>query len=102
MLKPVPSPLLNGLSKTCVVPMLFWGQPAHNYRINSAWQRRFSIAHSSTMSSCVGKYRVQAPIYSTLTHNQTMHVIRRLTDVRDYLSTLSTPPITTTTKYINI
>lgn len=50
----------------------------------------------------VGKACDKALMLSTILHSQSTHFLSRITDTLVYLSPISTGPITTTTKYINI
>jgi hypothetical protein len=59
-----------------------------------------SITPKRTMTWYVGKHHLQTLMFTEFTHTLSHHFLSHLTDYLSYLSTLSTPPITTTTKYI--
>ncbi|MDB5181480.1 MAG: hypothetical protein JWP13_243 [Candidatus Saccharibacteria bacterium] len=72
-----------------------------NRRDSAGITQQLYIGSVHTSHNHVGKSWDKAFMLPTITHSQTTAIFRQLTDEWRQLSTLSTPPITTTTNIFN-
>jgi hypothetical protein len=86
--------------KVCAKMNKFCAQLSEKSGILQRITFQFSIPPDNYPIGYVGKTSVKALMLSTITHNQSPPFLSHLTEMLSSLSTLSTPPITTTTKNI--
>jgi hypothetical protein len=87
--------------KICGLVAYFCGQVQDKSLASAGITRRLSIRPPVYPQLAVGNTWVQALMFTLVTHSRVPYFFRQLTDILPYLYTSSTPPITTTTKYIN-
>lgn len=78
----------------------FCVQQPDNYRLAAGINRRLYIGPRITTQGTVGKAGYKTLMLSPVSHKLPPAFLGNITDVPRMLSTLSTPPITTTTKNI--
>ena len=86
----------------CVQSSRIWGQAVHSWWLLCARNRHLHTGQPALTTRAVCKLADNALSFTRLTHTPPHHFFVQFTDAAGYLSTLSTPPITTTTKYIKI
>lgn len=86
----------------CVQAGSFWGQTVHAVldACGRFWQLRTAVSIDTDWA--VSKLLTLGSLKTVITHSQYSLIYRRTTSVIDHLYPFSTPPITTTTKYITI
>ena len=86
----------------CAQAGSFWGQTVHVVLDAGGrfWQLRTAVGSNTDWA--VSKLPVVGRPNTVITHSQYSLIYHRTTSVIDYLYSSSTPPITTTTKYITI
>ena len=89
-------------NKCCVQAGSFWGQTVH--AVLDACGRFWQLGTAGDIDTdwAVSKLLTLGRLKTVITHSQYSLIYRRTTSVIDHLYPFSTPPITTTTKYITI
>jgi|GEM_PF-2097306 len=85
----------------CAQATKIGGQPVQAHRLRCAPNRWLSAARTLNVYSPVCNPSYFTRLLTAITHIQTTAFLPKITSVTDYLPTLSTPLITTTTIYIN-
>lgn len=80
----------------------FWGQAVQSIWTNCVRISRLHTAHYTTLAAIVRNYLVDTATLTGFTHSQPRQFLQHFTDIIRHLSTISTPPTITTTKYIKI
>jgi hypothetical protein len=86
----------------CARLSFFCGKAQEKLRLSWCINSDLYIGSLITHMQHVVKTCEKALMLSTFTHKQSTAIFTQITERLVYLSTFSTPPITTTTKYINI
>lgn len=89
-------------SRSCALLSKFCAQLMDKCLLTRSITRQLSIGSPAGNTWTVGKTWDKTLMLQDVTHSQPPYYFYQITDAFSYLSTLSTPPITTTTKYINI
>lgn len=94
--------MLNMTHFSCAQASQIWGQAVHSAWSSCVGNRRLHTGRGVLITRAVCKLVENVLVFTRLTHILSHHLFVHFTDASAYLSTLSTPPITTTTKYIKI
>lgn len=84
----------------CVLVQKICGEVGHNVRQSAGINRGLSIAAAFKHKHYVGNTAWKPAVKPSFSHTASPAIFAGLPEVVAHLSPLSTPPITTTTKYI--
>jgi hypothetical protein len=86
----------------CAQPVQIWGKAVHTIRDACVRNKHLHTYLKRHAGWAVRKLVQIAPPYLSITHTSSYDFFAQFTDTVRHLSTLSTPPTITTTKYIKI